>query len=248
MATETLRLNRADRVHLIEEVRRLHPDWTQTQIAEATRFSPSYVNALILDPDGEKQRERRDRYGGTCVDCGAPTKSSGSSKPSPRCTTCARRNRPGTWTRESIIAAFQEFHRVTGRAPAAADLNPAQTRHSNFSDSRRQQILTHGVHLPAAGTVYTYFPDGFRSAVTAAGLEPRPLGMPHKTRITRDELIAMIKDAAYLHDTDIITARMLTDTGRVNRYDIRYHGGFAALVREAGFKTRGGWPYGKARS
>jgi DNA-binding CsgD family transcriptional regulator len=58
-------------------------------IASRMGLSVSYTWALLDDPDGSADRERKRSYGGKCEDCGGPTDgSNGRSKAPKRCARC----------------------------------------------------------------------------------------------------------------------------------------------------------------
>jgi len=61
------------------------------EIAEELDIKRSYASALYSDPDGSKDRARKDGYGGRCADCGARTTGSmGRDNAPTRCWRCAR--------------------------------------------------------------------------------------------------------------------------------------------------------------
>lgn len=112
------------------------------------------LRTALSDPDGSQQRARRDSYSGTCIDCGAPTQSDGTSNPSPRCRLCAPdANRK--WTREGVIEVIQEFARIHGRPPVSSEWLKGLT----------EPRLT-------VGTVQTLF-GSWSAGIEAAGF-PRP--------------------------------------------------------------------------
>lgn len=62
---------------------------THGEIGERFGVANQTVHAWLSDPDGAKQRARKDSYRGTCIDCGAPTNgSAGPSKAPQRCQSC----------------------------------------------------------------------------------------------------------------------------------------------------------------
>jgi DNA-binding transcriptional ArsR family regulator len=80
---------RDETLRLVEQALVDHPEANVYEIANLCGISRSYVSSLLSDPTGERQMARRQSYAGVCVDCGAPTSSSGTSRPSPRCVKCA---------------------------------------------------------------------------------------------------------------------------------------------------------------
>lgn len=109
------------RAQLIEAIAPLKAaGMTRPEIAAELGIGLSALHNAMNDPDGEKQRARREGYVGECVDCGAETKSDGTSSPSPRCGPCSiEANRH--WTREAAIEVIQNFARIHGRAPLASE-------------------------------------------------------------------------------------------------------------------------------
>jgi hypothetical protein len=64
---------------------------TKAQVAERFGMKASALRNLLSDPDGSKQRERRKRYQGRCVDCRGPTDGgNGRGKAPQRCIRCVR--------------------------------------------------------------------------------------------------------------------------------------------------------------
>lgn len=81
------------RAEKVAEAQRLRAEGLKLrEIAERMGASVQTVGAWISDPDLSKQRQRRQRYAGRCVDCGKPTDgSNGSAKAPKRCLDCTRR-------------------------------------------------------------------------------------------------------------------------------------------------------------
>lgn len=64
---------------------------TYAQVAERLGMTRSSVSNVVSDPDGSKQRARRARYQGRCVECGAPPDGSNGRDRAPlRCLNCAQ--------------------------------------------------------------------------------------------------------------------------------------------------------------
>lgn len=77
----------------VEAIARLADDLGRTplrrEIAEHLGISISYASALVADPDGSLERERKARYAGTCEKCGGPTcGSDGRAKAPKQCMAC----------------------------------------------------------------------------------------------------------------------------------------------------------------
>lgn len=103
---------------------RLDAGDTYKQVAADMDLTVSGLKNLVYDPDGSKQKARRERYQGTCVDCGAKTDGSNGRANAPkRCAKCAAdaQHDERYWTRETIIEAIKRFGREHGRAPVATD-------------------------------------------------------------------------------------------------------------------------------
>ncbi len=141
---------------------------TGTAIAKQFGVGSAFVYDVLNDPAGGKSKERKKRYGNSCVDCGARTDgSNGRAKASERCKACRivyQETVLKQWTRERVIDAIQLFARENGRPPSASDWNHA-------GRDRR---------YPAATSCYSTTPRStspFRTwadAIEAAGF-PRPL-------------------------------------------------------------------------
>lgn len=114
-----LRLTRREKVELIALARRVFPDLTHRQRAALLGMSYGAYWNLLNDPDGAKQKARREKYKGVCERCGAETRSDGTSRPSRLCVVCATPEK--FWTRERIIDAIQRFAATNGRPPTAAE-------------------------------------------------------------------------------------------------------------------------------
>lgn len=113
-----------ERLELAGRVRVLRDDegLLYREIMEQLGISHSYAQALYTDPDGSKARARKDRYAGTCVDCGAPTcGSDGPDVPPERCWRCRKilERDSKFWTREVVIDAIRRFADDNGRPPLA---------------------------------------------------------------------------------------------------------------------------------
>lgn len=109
------------RAQLIEAIAPLKAlGLTRAEIAAELGIGLKTLHNAMNDPDGEKQRTRRDGYVGRCVDCGTPTRSDGTSRPSSRCGPCSALAN-SHWTRESVISVIQEFAGAHGRPPLASE-------------------------------------------------------------------------------------------------------------------------------
>lgn len=173
-----------ERLALAAEAARLRNDehLTWREIAERLGISRSYAETLRSDPDGAKARARKDRYRGTCVDCGGPTTGSeGPSKTPDRCHSCAAlmSHAERYWTADRILNSFRRFANVNGRAPTATDrmiTNPsirAKVSPERLADAER--AMANCPDLPHPYSVQREF-GTWATAVKAAGLTPGPSG------------------------------------------------------------------------
>lgn len=88
MAVAT-RVTRAERLRQIVELRQ--QGLSVKQVADQLGLARTSVGNLLADPDGSKQRERRKRYEGVCVECGGPTQGADGFKSATlRCKWCAQ--------------------------------------------------------------------------------------------------------------------------------------------------------------
>jgi len=70
----------------------------------------SYASALVSDPSGEGDRERKKRYGGTCEKCGGPTDGSNGRAKAPKvCMACIT----PAFRRDRVRAAYPVWNEAT---------------------------------------------------------------------------------------------------------------------------------------
>src|SRR5215207_1443614 len=113
---EVKRHSRSERVAQIENLERR--GLTTREIAEQLGLARSTVNIYRADPDGERQRQRRHHYQGTCVGCGQPTSGSGGPNRAPkRCRACAGEQRR-SWSERRVLEAIRDWAELTGSPPA----------------------------------------------------------------------------------------------------------------------------------
>jgi hypothetical protein len=94
---------------------------TTAEVAAELGLGHSTVRNYLWDPDGSKDRARKDSYRGTCEDCGKPTTGSDGPALAPRlCAPCSAKDQK-IWTRDTVIAAIQRFAFEHGRPPTAED-------------------------------------------------------------------------------------------------------------------------------
>lgn len=132
------------------------------EIADLLGISGSYARALGNDPDGTKDRERKQRYAGTCHRCGSPTNgSNGPAKASDTCGSCSSIiiHESRHWTQERVIDALRAWSKANGgRTPSAGDWLGG---------------LPKG--MPPVGVVQREF-GSWNAGMVAAGLSPRAVG------------------------------------------------------------------------
>lgn len=136
-------MNHVQRVARAQELRA--QGMIYQEIADEMGLARSTVARYITDPDRVKDRARRLRYAGTCIDCGGPTDGSdGWNTPEfGRCMACK------TWTEEQIIGAMQLWYDQYGRSPTCTEWRHASSEH------------------PAAGSVLRF---GWNVMLRRAGL------------------------------------------------------------------------------
>lgn len=185
-------------------------------IARALGVSGSFVSALVNDPTGDGERERKRRYQGVCIDCGGPTQGGDGRGPkaSRRCASCARKFQIDQryWTRERVIDAIQRFARENGRPPYATDWSHAPGAGYPFASqvyrgSRSQK------NSPFASWADAIEAAGFPRPLT--GQYPRTdewrLAVSRRTRIwTRPLIIAALQEWTKLHGRRPVYADWLT--------------------------------------
>lgn len=169
--------------------------WTQTQIAVELGISRSYAAALINDPDGSKDKQRKQRYAGVCVECGAPTSGSEGRVDNPRCGRCGSKAGAAktaalytVWTPDLIVQRIQEWAKIYGEPPACTDWNPEQARRMN-DPTRAQRFHDANHYWPWFTQVINRF-GSWNAAIEAAGFTPRHQGghgNPNPTRRQRRE-------------------------------------------------------------
>lgn len=124
------------------------------------------IHTWLTDPEGEALRARKERYGGTCIECGARTDGSRGRDAAPeRCWDCWVASETQTvWTQARIIEAIREYARLHGRPPAAtAWLQPIPIRGDTPPVSRVQKAF-----------------GSWNAAIAAAGFEPVRPGVRRK--------------------------------------------------------------------
>jgi len=140
------------------------------EIAERLGLARSSVNKYRRDPDGERERVRRERYRGRCRGCGRPTRGSDGPGRAPEwCPECApaRRRR---WSDERLLDAVREWTGLTGAPPTLYDWSPAHAPAGHRGAAR--YLAEHG-RWPNASSVARRF-GSLRAALEAAGVAGTP--------------------------------------------------------------------------
>lgn len=170
-------------------------------IAKALGVSRSYASTLLADPDGSKEKARKERYRGICIDCGGKTTYGKKGKHPFRCSACAQHHYPDArrkWTRERILADIQEWNRLYGSPPTAQDwLTGPSTKER---DEKRG-----GRRWPHIGVVQKMF-GSWSNALEVAGFERR-VGYERtdewKAKVTKwpkERIIERMQEWAAEHD------------------------------------------------
>jgi hypothetical protein len=99
--------------------------------------------------------------------------------------------RPGTWDRDSIIEAIQEWVALHGEPPRAADWNPSSAKWSGqlWRVERYRAGGRTGLRGPALNAAKRPFGGSLSAAIRAAGFEPARPG-PHRRRDVEPEQAA----------------------------------------------------------
>lgn len=170
------------REELFPEIRRLREDEGRTwrEIGERFGLSLKTVHDYYTHPSAESDHARREKYTGTCTNCGARTNNGGcAGGPPALCARCngvkmGRANK--VWTRERIVAAIREWAEVHGEPPRSCDWNPTAARllgrrvHPAYIDEPER--------WPHKLTVMKTFgqPGGWARAIREAGFTQRKQG------------------------------------------------------------------------
>lgn len=233
---------RLEKAAAVRDIHHSRPDLSVPERARAVGLSTSAYRNLFDDPDGAKQRARRETYAGVCRACGTPTRSTGTSKASDHCPRCAIAARPRAWSRESIIEALRLFHARSGRSPTASDAQPSPSILARMTETRRREVLGHGVRLPPTSTVQNTF-GGWSAALAAAGLPPTPRGKnarrerDPRPRLSAGEIIAT------LHHAEEATGRPPTAASAKGVYEAAkaVFGSWSAALEAAGYPPHRPW-------
>lgn len=177
-------------------------------IARTYGVGHSFVSSVLNDPDGSKERERKNKYRRPCPECGKPMDGSNGNGPhaSRYCSDCIGAAMK-VWTAEAVIEAIQGWAAEYGRPPTATDWFHAG-------------VTPGGVRYPAATSTFSgangntnssapfvYWAD----AIEAAGF-PRPRiggyvrteetrakyreSLAGRQRLTSEQLLADLRELA----------------------------------------------------
>ena len=140
------------------------------EIADRLGLARSTVNKYRRDPDGERERARRERYRGRCRGCGRPTRGSDGPGRAPEwCPDCAPAQRR-RWSDAKMLDAVRDWTRLTGAPPTLYDWSPA---HAPAGHSGAARYLAEQGRWPNASSVARRF-GSLRGAVEAAGVAGTP--------------------------------------------------------------------------
>ncbi len=137
-----IRYTRAERLAQITNLRERR--LTDRETAAALGLTYSGVRNILSDPDGSKQRERRERYRGTCEDCGSKTDGSSGYNAPKVCGPCI---------------AVRQTHHGAARYNAGCRCEICLTAHR--MNKRRWRIRVRG-NPPSHGTLNGYVNYGCR--------------------------------------------------------------------------------------
>jgi hypothetical protein len=140
------------------------------EIADRLGLARSTVNKYRRDPDGERERARREQDRGRCRGCGRPTRGSDGPGRAPEwCPDCApaRRRR---WSDAQMLGAIRAWTRLSGAPPTLSDWSPA---HAPAGHPGAARYLAERGRWPSASSVARRF-GSLRAAVEAAGVAGTP--------------------------------------------------------------------------
>jgi hypothetical protein len=139
-------------------------------IAELLGRARSTVNKYRRDPEGERERARRESYRGRCRGCGRPTRGSDGPGRAPEwCPECAPLQRR-RWSDAQMLEAIRQWTRLTGTPPSLYDKSPA---HAPAGHTGAARYLAERGRWPNASSVARRF-GSLRAAVEAAVVAGTP--------------------------------------------------------------------------
>lgn len=160
-----MKLSRAEKAEIAARLR--DKGYTVRKIAEELGISRTYADGLLKDPDGSKDRARKEKYKGRCEDCGNPTTYKKGGGTARHCKDCAKsHNGNSYWTKELIIDAIKRFAEIHGRRPSSSEWLSVREKHKRLGRNSDERY-------PYAATVLYHF-GSWADAIEAAGFE-RPM-------------------------------------------------------------------------
>jgi hypothetical protein len=166
---------RSTRVAEIKRAMDENPTLNGREIAELLGMGYKNMRGYLSDPDGSKQRRRRERYRRPCPDCGKPMDGSNGRASSPTsCADCTARKRHENryWTRPRIIEAIQLWAEQNDGKPPKSQVWLA---------------LPASAGWPAVSNVQEEF-GTWADGIRAAGLEPHAPGVYERTDAHREAI------------------------------------------------------------
>lgn len=146
------------RPEVVEAVALIRQGFTGVQAAEVLGIASATFYQRLTDPTDEKNRARKARSNGICVDCGGATNNGGGVLPPKRCRTCSIKHQT-KWTRENIIAAIRVWAEEHGSPPTSVQWNTGITpRNGDYS-------------YPGTPTIQNMF-GSWAEGIRAAGFKP----------------------------------------------------------------------------
>lgn len=153
------------------------------EIAPLLGVGRGYVQQLLTDPDGSRERARKERYRIPCPGCGRLLNGSDGRGPHAptRCLPC-RALDAKVWDQAALIEAGRAFAAIHGRAPAACDWNVSQARALGH-DERVKRYEEEG--WPPTGACQREF-GSWSAFIAACGFPPAPTGRPGSARLAAE--------------------------------------------------------------
>lgn len=142
-----------------------------------------WLNADYAARQRARSADRKNRYRGWCVDCGAPTAWGGATtggKPSKRCRSCRKaleqsadyRAEHTVWTKDRVVLAIREWAQFYGEPPAAADWDPWRARVKLGDEMRARRFERDRGRWPSFIAAVDRF-GSWNAALEAAGFAGR---------------------------------------------------------------------------
>ena len=117
-----------------------HEGLTIAEIAQRLGRAQATIKAYLYDPTGEKARDVKARYRGTCRNCGAPTSPRGGKGDA---YAYCKRCHPGAiapeWTREQVREAMRAWKQLYGSPPTSYDWSRTHASRRGREALRRLQ-------------------------------------------------------------------------------------------------------------